>query len=76
MQAKVDQSGDAGVGIGGVFAKSNRMSVDKNLIQTNLHELLHTQLMGMICMKGMKKIHYTEPLQRWRLIICLVVDIN
>jgi len=57
---KGNQSGDAGVGIGGVFAKSNRMSVDKNLIQTNLHELLHTQLMGMICMKGMKKIHYTS----------------
>ena len=58
--SKGDQSGDAGVGIGGVFAKSNRMSIDKKLIQTNLHELLHTQLMGMVCMKGMKKIHYSD----------------
>ena len=58
--SKGDQSGDAGVGIGGVFSKSNRMSIDEKLIQTNLHELLHTQLMGIRCMKGMKKIHYSD----------------
>jgi len=29
--SKGDQSGDAGVGIGGVFAKSNRMSIEERL---------------------------------------------
>ena len=57
---KGKHGGDAGVGIGGIFVQSNGNSNEQRLTQLNLHELLHTQLMGMVCMKGMKKIHYSD----------------
>ena len=57
---KGKHGGDAGVGIGGIFVRSNGNSNEQRLTQLNLHELLHTQLMGMVCMKGMKKIHYSD----------------
>ena len=57
---KGKHGGDAGVGIGGIFVQSNGNSNEQGLTQLNLHELLHTQLMGMVCMKGMKKIHYSD----------------
>ena len=62
---KGDHGGDAGVGIGGIFVQSNNRSGDvmkheEAFIIINLHELLHTQLMGIRCMKGMKKIHYSN----------------
>ena len=60
-----DHGGDTGVGIGKIFFKSNGrygdvMKHEKNLIIINLHELLHTQLMGIKCIKEMKTIHYTN----------------
>ncbi|MDA7481251.1 hypothetical protein N9A07_02090, partial [Candidatus Pelagibacter ubique] len=60
-----DHGGDAGVGIGGIFVKSNGRSGDvmkheKAFMVINLHELLHTQLMGIRCIKGMGKIHYSN----------------
>jgi len=57
---KGNQSGDAGVGFGGIFVQSNGVSVGNRLITINLHELLHTQLMGIRCIKGIKKIHYQD----------------
>ena len=57
---KGDQSGDAGVGFGGIFVRSNGVSVGNRLITINLHELLHTQLMGIRCIKGIKKVHYQD----------------
>ena len=62
---KGDHGGDAGVGIGGIFVQSNGKSGDvmkheKAFMVINLHELLHTQLMGIRCMKGIKKIHYSN----------------
>ncbi len=62
---KGEHGGDAGVGIGGIFVKSNNRSGDvmkheKDFLHINLHELLHTQLMGIRCMDGMKNIHYTN----------------
>ena len=60
-----NHGGDAGVGIGGIFVKSNGRSGDvmkheKDFLNINLHEILHTQLMGIKCIKGMGKIHYTN----------------
>ena len=55
-----NQGGDAGVGIGGIFVQSNGHSKEERLIQINLHELLHTQLMGIRCIKGIKKVHYSD----------------
>ena len=62
---KGEHGGDAGVGIGGIFVKINNRSGDvmkheKDFLHINLHELLHTKLMGIRCMNGMKKIHYTN----------------
>ena len=57
---KGDQSGDAGVGFGGIFVRSNGVSDGNRLITINLHELLHTQLMGIRCIKGIKKVHYQD----------------
>ena len=57
---KGNHSGDAGVGIGGIFVQSNGVSAGNRLITINLHELLHTQLMGIRCIKGIKKIHYQD----------------
>ena len=57
---KGNHSGDAGVGFGGIFVQSNGVNVGNRLITINLHELLHTQLMGIRCIKGIKKIHYQD----------------
>ena len=55
-----NHGGDAGVGIGGIFVRSNGHSNEERLTQINIHELFHTQLMGIRCIKGMKKIHYSD----------------
>ena len=55
-----NHGGDAGVGIGGIFVRSNGHNNEERLTQINIHELFHTQLMGIRCIKGMKKIHYSD----------------
>ncbi|MDC0518969.1 hypothetical protein OAN79_02085 [Candidatus Pelagibacter sp.] len=55
-----NHGGDAGVGIGGIFVRSNGHSNEERLTQINIHELFHTQLMGIRCIKGIKKIHYSD----------------
>ena len=55
-----NRGGDAGVGIGGIFVRSNGHNNEERLTQINIHELFHTQLMGIRCIKGMKKIHYSD----------------
>ena len=57
-----NHGGDAGVGIGGIFVRSNGHNNEERLTQINIHELFHTQLMGIRCIKGMKKIHYFRSL--------------
>jgi hypothetical protein len=55
-----NHGGDAGVGIGGIFVRSNGHNNEERLTQINIHELFHTQLMGIRCIKGIKKIHYSD----------------
>ena len=51
-------SGDAGVGIGTIYL--NNQYTKKAMTQILLHELLHTQLMGIKCIKGIKTIHWSN----------------
>ena len=43
-----------------IFVRSNGHNNEERLTQINIHELFHTQLMGIRCIKGMKKIHYSD----------------
>ena len=60
MVSSFQHGGDAGVGIGGIFVRSNGHNNEERLTQINIHELFHTQLMGIRCIKGIKKIHYSD----------------
>tara|TARA_B100000780_G_scaffold54894_1_gene34376 strand:- start:698 stop:1612 length:915 start_codon:yes stop_codon:yes gene_type:complete len=50
-------SGDAGVGIGTLYLGTVKK---QDMTVIILHELLHTQLMGIKCIKGIKTIHWFD----------------